>query len=290
MGVVYAPIWRDTYFTYATTNIYVDYTITLDGVEIYSGRAYRMPSEASIRIRLNDIARDYLSQDFPIMVVADNGNTDPVQNTKAFRKFLLKIGNAEEYEYYFWWSWSYLDEDEINYNGRYLGQPVNGHRAEWSAALATYQEPGYEETGHSDIEYPIVVPCGEYVLHYTNRFGGWNSFLFEGLCRRVDALTEYTSSNRADAASIGFAKQRYAVKIQRKWQCTTGFLTDAEAERFALDVIPTTLAYLSIGDGGNSCPVLVTDTSAEVKTYEGNGRRLIQYTITLAASQIQDRR
>ena len=46
-----SPIWKDTYYT-TSSNSFI-YTITADGGVIFSGKAYKMPSQANIKININ---------------------------------------------------------------------------------------------------------------------------------------------------------------------------------------------------------------------------------------------
>ena len=54
------PIWKDHYVDFGNVSS-VDYEIRLtDGTIIFSGRSYRRPDDATLKVKINDICADYL--------------------------------------------------------------------------------------------------------------------------------------------------------------------------------------------------------------------------------------
>lgn len=132
--------------------------------------------------------------------------------------------------------------------------------------------------------------CGDIALYYLNKYGGWNSFLIEGNCKRTDALTEHTYNKSVNNTTINFENNRYAVEILPTWELHTGWLNDEESERLASDLIPTTKLYIHNLKTDEIKPAVITDTSVTYSTFRNNGHKLISYTINVAESQTKIRR
>ena len=58
------PIWKDYYINLGA-NSARDYEVQVDGAVIFSGRAYLRPDEDTIKVKINDIAADYLAHLLP---------------------------------------------------------------------------------------------------------------------------------------------------------------------------------------------------------------------------------
>lgn len=294
MATYYRRIWQDTRHAVATDKDSVAYTVTVDGTAVYTGRAYKRPGEDNIYIHLREIVKDYLSQSSAALLITGDSNLE--QAPEAWRQVTLSVDGTDTGNvWWFLYDWSYSTSPAIEAGSEFsLGRPVNGHRVDGMTCLASAlgHEGEYGVWNYCDAfslqQYPTVVPCGSAVLHYINREGGWCSFLFEGLVKETDALTARTLDKGEAESLIDFASNRYGVDVQRKWTCTTGYLSDEESRRFAKDIVPTTMAFLDFFDA-TPIPVVVADTTVEVKTYESGGRKLVQYTINLAASQEEAR-
>lgn len=98
-----AAIWKDLIYNLvpSTGTDYVDYTISTDGVTtIYSGRAYKKPSDVNvIPVRVNDICADYLENVLPLEGL-DYGY-------KAFTLTYLYNGTVVTNNFTFERDWSY---------------------------------------------------------------------------------------------------------------------------------------------------------------------------------------
>lgn len=140
-----------------------------------------------------------------------------------------------------------------------------------------------------DIKYEVKY-CGDFAIYYLNRFGGWCAFLFEGPCKRKDTLTSHTSDRSVYNTTIDFAKNRYAVEVKETWSLTTGRLSDSQSERFAADVLPSTQVYAHNLKTNEIFPVVITDTTADFKTFKGQQRKPVTYTLTVERSQGRIRR
>ena len=132
--------------------------------------------------------------------------------------------------------------------------------------------------------------CGDFAVYYVGKKGGWNAFLFEGVCKRTDRLTDHKYNRVVNNNTINFENNRYMVEINPTYELKTGWLSDEQAERFAADLIPTTKLYLHNLIENTLVPAVVTTSSAEYKTFKNNGRKFVQYTVQVEESQTKVRR
>lgn len=274
------PIYKDTYYFAPESASPLDYTIVADGETIFSGRAYAAPDEPNIRIKVNTIAQDYLSTEFPEL-----SGTTPHNN--AAKTFSLYSGGSLLTAFTFCLDWSYESESVTSGS---LSHPINGHGEERMVyfrtnaannALSTtaYSTPptGYAE-GY----------CGDWALYYLNRYGGWDSFLIEGLVKRSDEYdrhsitTVYNNNNRRD-----WGKRNYNNQITPAWEVVTGWLNDTQSETLAFNLLSSNQVFLHDFVKDKIIPVVITDAQAGHKTFIGNGRKMINYTINISGSQIE---
>lgn len=87
--MVYAPIWKDTFYT--TTSSRLHYKIYQNTTLLYEGVAVKMPSELNLKININKICKDYLSQGIDLLITS---NSASMQATSAFVAFDLKNENG----------------------------------------------------------------------------------------------------------------------------------------------------------------------------------------------------
>lgn len=132
--------------------------------------------------------------------------------------------------------------------------------------------------------------CGDAALYYLNSHGGYDAFLLEGLVKKTDKYTQGEYAKAYDNTTIEFGRNRYITEITSSWELHTSWLKDDEAERLVRNLFPSTKVWLHLLDSDECMPVVITDTSAEYKTYRNNGEKLVAYTIRVEASQTADRR
>ena len=132
--------------------------------------------------------------------------------------------------------------------------------------------------------------CGDFAVYYVNKYGGWNSFLFEGLCKRTDNLTDYKYNRVVNNRTNNYENNRYMVEINPTYQLNTGWLSDEEAARLASDLLPTSKLYLHNLIDDTIVPAFILDSQAAYKTFETNGRKFVSYTVNIQESQTKIRR
>lgn len=101
------PIWKDYYIDLGASE-YADYEVQVSAQTIFTGRAYRRPGEATIRVKINDIAADYLAELLP----ASGG----VVHFDLARTFSIYKGSTlvESVDFYNDWSYDFsFDPDTM---------------------------------------------------------------------------------------------------------------------------------------------------------------------------------
>lgn len=172
-----------------------------------------------------------------------------------------------------------------------LRQGINGY---------TYAEPlgnllleckskyeiGFVESGSftTTINYQIDTTNKNYVLYYTNAYGGWDSLLVQGNVKQTDDIESQTYVKRVLDTSREFSKNKYLNTITANWVLYTGNLTNEQSAKM-YHLIESTNVYLHNLEENKIIPVTITDTSMEYKTYTNQGKRRFYYTINVEASQ-----
>lgn len=280
--MVYAPIWKDTYYTAATSTLV--YSITLNGQTIFNGKAYRLPNENVLKLNINKICQDYLGQDVDSLFGSSSSQT----NHTACLDFVLKNSSnttLETYRFLYCWDYDY----NWNNNAVTLSESINGHYTSGQWKLATSVSTGNSSninvvtTSRNNSTLYTKEVCADYILHFVGARGGWMSFAFEGKCVKTDAITHHYFNKAFNNTTREFEQGKYISEITPSYKLTTSFLTEAESLKFAKNVISTPKAYLQILSEGKIIPVIITNNSAEYKIEDG--QNLISYEVTAKESQ-----
>ena len=175
-----------------------------------------------------------------------------------------------------------------DYNADFATSGVTVNGGTLAVDLSKYDDVAGVQIGST--VYTVAQACHRYVLYYRNIHGGWDSLLFEGTCKRTDALTRHEAQHDYDnRQSTGRGTVNYAIEVAREYSLNTGWLNDAQADRME-SVLGSPETYLQDLVSGLTWPAVLTGTSIEHKTYDNNGRRLISYAVTLRIAQEMVRR
>ena len=282
--MVYAPIWKDTYYT--TTAASLTYKIYLSDTLIFSGKAYRMPNGNNIQININKICQNYLEQDIDSLLT---GSSSSQQNPNAKGDFVLKNGSNTTLETYrFLYDWDYTH----NWTGSSatLSQPINGEfisgqmklKTSVAATGSSNTVTTYRSTGSYDKEI-----CGTYVLYYVNARGGWDAFAFHN-GEKSETITQHNYSKTFNNTTYEFEDKRYISEIDTTYKLSTGILTDAQSKSFAKNLVSSNKCYLHNLSEGWIKPVVITDNQVTYKEWD-NVDDVISYQITVKESQTKQR-
>lgn len=138
--------------------------------------------------------------------------------------------------------------------------------------------------------YTVVTDCGKYALYYRNAYGGWDTFLLEGQCRRTDRLVRHEQAHEYDNRSLqnrGVAN--YLNEVTPVWEISTGILDDAAGEMMH-HVLESTDVFLYEIDTDRMIPVVLEGEEAQWQTYKSNGRQPVRYTFTARLARKRVRR
>lgn len=275
--MVKAPIYKDTYYTASTATL--QYTISCGGNTIFSGRAYRMPNEGVLKININKICQDYLSQDIDTIIAGSSSQT----NYNACLDFTLKNAGGTTLETYkFLYDWDY----DHSWTGQSatLSEKINGHYASGQYRFSTsVNTAGTVTTTSTNSSLYTKEVCADYVLHFVGARGGWMSFPFEGRCTKTDGIVQHFFNRAFDNNTKEFEQGKYISEITTTYKLNTGMLSEDEAKSFAKNLISSNKAYLQILSEGKFVPVIITDTQAQ---YKQDGQEdIITYEVNIKESQ-----
>lgn len=289
------PIWKDVYYTTDRDNSPFAYSIEDNsGTTIFNGKAWVKPGEDKIYINVSKIVADYL-QSSMVDLRYVTGYTSYVEED-SYKQFSIydDSGNLLQ-TYNFLLDWSYEEKDftqDIN-----LSRPINGKYVKGMLFMTTYWESNDSlvhttiSTNPSDITwdgdnpYWDEQPCGNYALYYQNRYGGWDSFLIEGKVIKKDEYERYTTEQVYDNNSLDWGSKAYQNNITTYWEVHTGWLNDSQSDTLAFNLMSSNQVYIHDLATGEIAPAVLTDGESEYKTYKGNGRHMINYTINMKSSQ-----
>lgn len=132
--------------------------------------------------------------------------------------------------------------------------------------------------------------CGQYVLFYKNRFGGYDSFLIES-----NLIEKRTPNKTSWGYSIPYAQgnedilsgnvNSYKERIDSEkttYSFNSGYLSDEQSDRFYNHLILTEEAYLYDCVEETYIPVKITNGEVEKEVFR-NGRKLNSYRVEMEA-------
>ena len=132
--------------------------------------------------------------------------------------------------------------------------------------------------------------CGQYVLFYKNRFGGYDSFLIESnlIEKRTPNKTSWGSSipyaqGNEDVLSGNANSYKERIDSEKTtYSFNSGYLSDEQSDRFYNHLILTEEAYLYDCVAGTYIPVKITNGEVEKEVFR-NGRKLNSYRVDMEA-------
>lgn len=301
------PIWKDIIVDLQSSQTKEPYTILVDGLVVYSGVSYGIGSHA---LRINDIIADYFARKHPLFG-ANGASGDKatisviVRNDSGVAVFSDTI--IPDY--------SYVNMD-YSKNAPYA--PIDNHIDRRMPFVGTiYDALGREvyfdsskqalttslgDTfsltipdgvdvisvgGHS---WKVVDRCDKYALYYLNAFGAWDFLLCSGRPSESKSYTRYETKIKYDnRTSSARGVDNWVNEESRSIALRTGFVSDQGAKNIS-HLIGSPNVYLYNLETAELRAVTITDTSAEERSYMGNGAKPIQFTINVKLAQYFIRR
>ena len=273
--MVTSPIWKDVSYSSSTTPL--KYTISVDDTEIFNGIAYARPNTDHVVFNINKICQNWLGSVLPDIRTF----TGTFTHENAFRTFTLKNSGGTTLETYkFLYDWSY--DNYFTGQTCSLNRPINGKSAYGQIQFATNFNGSAVTT---TVTTSTGNTCGgKYAVYYLNRYGGWDSFLIEGNVVKNDVYDKYYTNKTFNNTSLDFERKVYNNQITTNYELNTGWLTDAQSDNLAFNLLPSNAAYLHNLEKNEIKPIVITNAETEFKQFR-NGRKLCSYKITVENSQ-----
>lgn len=296
------PIWRDTFGTIVTDADWEDYELQEDEQTFYQGRAFAYPDEQDIRVNVSRVVAPYL--------------------TGYFKDVDFVAGGEVLASYTFVRDYSYDPSKDYTQN-LVLNAPINGKvpsgvllsASMWGAgnggSLVVEDESGSLVVNNAlvkglntgswvsgsvgkvyaigDESYRVVDACRGALLKYVNAYGAVDYFLVEGVAKKSDKITRATYEKDAAALSSDYEGKDYQNEMVAEWTGTTGWLTDEQSLRMK-HLVESVEVYMIDKQTGLEIPVQMTDNSLQHKTFDTNGRKMVNYSLAWKESQKKIRR
>lgn len=316
-----SPVWKDYVLSLtAPGQGYINYTISKDDVIIYTGRAYAMGEGGQVEIYLNQLIKNYLSNEIKF----ENGYQTITEWLGNFFVSSTELGDITNVGFFE----DYSYENRTNTNVMTLNNPITNEVVEGGYVPFSFFVTGnrgdvtiFQETGSSSslytaftisdneqhryffpaqvgktyrsqgVRYKTIKMCdARYSLYYVNSYGGVDVLPFKGAgTKKTDNITRLNYSSTFRNNTKEFENVNYLNEIKASWVLETGWLTDEQSKKMN-EVVESTIAYLYDAQEQTYIPVVMTDKKLEYKTYRNQGKRLYNYSISIEESQSRERR
>ena len=313
------PTWQDVFVPIPRTSedeSNITYSVSILDNEtgnfevVYRGNA--VFTEEDPEINISEIVRDYVEDD--INIYGDAGSTQKSDLTKVMLNTEEEGANLIASLYYYY---DYSFDKELKFTRNqpilnyfdvrqdiflsFLNLPGETNNVTISTGgrllRLTFDTPGIFHNKRAYREGNVIInapdkrtvltsknTCAKYAIYYLNPLGGWDQLLIEGKVLKTIKLEGKSFKRNFDNNTNEFQNKHYLKNLTTSYKFTTGYLTDEQAKLMP-NLIETTKAYLCELDTNTYIPVLINNTSVDIKTYRNQGRKLFTYTIDVQESQ-----
>lgn len=296
------PIWEDVMQHIISDEDWEDYQLQEGGVDFYSGRAFKYPDEADIRVDVSRVVAPYLTTYFMDVDFINDGvvlgsytfvrdysydkSMDYTQNLWLNAPVNGRIPAGVKLSVSLWGATSggsmqVTDEggslvvNEAIAKGLNVGEWISGSTGK------TYSFGGWK--------YEVVDACRGALLKYVNAYGAFDYLLVEGVAKKTDKITRASYEKDAAAMTKDFESKDYQATMEATWKGTTGWLTDSQSLRMK-HLVESVEVYMVDMQTGEEIPVTMRDSSLEYKTFDNNSRKMVNYSLSWTESQKKIRR
>jgi len=320
MAVISAPLWQQ--ITINSDQSPLSYGISYNEREkvIFTGTARKAPGDTSVKIRPNDVCANFLYQGIPFDIEDPATEFSPAPIIRLFDIEKLPIGETiETVEFYLDWSYdnsmsrddwrlapidsrvtphmlilatrigavglsATIRDNDMGVLGDFAIEDLQPADATNFSilvgdVLAQYPNARFIEIG--DIKYEIIDKCPSYALYYVNAYGGWESLR---LAQGIQGETLYRWGFERGDSNVNYLNE-----ITETWRLGTDWLTDEGAKNMP-HLIGSTQVLLHDLEKNKVYPVILTDTSLEIKSYANQGRQIVRYDISVQRAQTHIRK
>ena len=144
----------------------------------------------------------------------------------------------------------------------------------------------YNFEGFPDVTLGKVVDsCNSYKLHFINAKGGYETLPIDGRKdKRTDSLTFEYYKTRGNNQNINKPQMnKFKVDVTPKWELQTGWLNDEQSQKM-YNLFTSQKVWLENIETGEITPVYITNNAVDYKTFTNNGKRKINYTISVTSA------
>ena len=279
LGII--EIWKDKIIEYETSNDSEDYKIYINGVLEYSGKAYKIPDEETIKINPNRIIENYLYAEVNFDKI--KSGTDRFPETTQFKLVTVVIG-VDRFIFKAINNWSY----DLNYGLDKFNFPPSTKADPRQFCPNTQLLNGvlitsWKKLKDSTIYTEAPEDCNKrYVLYYNNLYAGWDALLFSGKYTRSEKLNRSTAKHAIPNTSGQHYSRQWNINVTESWRLKTDYL-DEEGCRRMENVLTSNLVFLHDLDTDIIYPVNVTDTSyTEKNKYDKRRQRYYEINVERA--------
>lgn len=317
--VYYDFTYDSSYSIYTEVSRYINNNIgtIVEEQLLYSGKVYLPPYSESVKVMINKICQNYFENSY----LPTDGSVGLIHN---YKKFILKGEYGQVlHTYYFVNDWSYKElevgiktnpilpyigdgqmlffsafadsrKQTIKWGMRYYNGENDYDNTQYltngfeTVIVAQSRQKGVNQFYFGNKVYSMIPKCRcQYVLYYTNPYGGFDWFPLLGKVNKKDRITQYTYTNNYNNTTTDFGKYRYLTEITTHYTLNTGFLTEGQSLRM-WELLESNCVYLHCLEENKIYPVIITSTEVDYKKKE-RGRKMLSYTIDVDYSQTRER-
>lgn len=282
--------WEDAIFT-ATGYTSLAYCIyDENSTLLYTGKAYQRPNNGTIEINVSEIVRNYCNSKLPSAAFSyDTLATGECTLPYAVLGFTLTDEKGNVFNTYKFLNcydyrslYRYLDNSTLNLN---INRAVNDHRATGQFVFISTLTKQNKVKVNIQTVTSGATACGYGALYYSNSMGGWDSFLIEGRLKKKESYERYEIDNKYIANTLQYGHRTLVNTISDSWELQTHYLSDTESKTLVENLYASNDVYFQDFAENKIWPVVITDTSVEVKNWRNQGKKHFIHTINIKSAQ-----
>jgi len=284
--------WQDIYYDY-TASSSCTYTLTHNGITVYTGKAYRAPDKNSIHIYLNQLWSPYLKTELPDLRDIEEATT--ITHNDAYGTFVLAINgtNVATYNVLNDWSYDFVPFSET----MRLSEPIDRRYEIGMMVFDTNYNNGTVSTNISfapdynyDEEYCGSSTRDTYAIYYLNQKCGYDSYLVRGNVKKNTNATYNLMTRKVDNQTLDRETTSYLTEYEDTYEVNSGYLTTSQSKNFAKNLLRSNQMWLHNLNTGDIIPVRMDDATLPELNYKSNGNSPVNYTFNLIANNKQIKR
>lgn len=316
------PIWRDYFLSFEGRTAPVNYEIRVGSTVLYRGVASAIDGVS--KFKLNDVCRNYLEGNIDLSglfvspVWQDMNDAKKsfdiwVSTSETSNPFLFAtVTFSNDWSYYNFTGneSSYLSDPiipivdirqlflftstfnsgsaKVYINGNQVSQRTFSGQIKTFIAMPTSIGPGIGDGSIINFNnwksYTLKETCNRYCLYYLNAHGGWDWLVIDGNTVKNYGYSRQNYLQNYDNTTLEPGKVNFKNDIKESWNLTTGFLTDSQSSKM-YNLFGSVNVYLHDLEENKITPVVITNTAQEEKTFQNQGRKFYNYTITVESAQ-----